>query len=125
MGLIQFEQNGVKHLVVEVNKGSNCFSYEYERLCFNHSDNMPDYVMLPFKCEVVGTLSDITEEQSAEMVKCNNNTYIKPHYWNYTEEMIGIFRFQHLAAIDSLKSRIRSLGGSNEANYLILKEVGS
>lgn len=131
MGIIQFEQNGVKYLVVEA--PGNSFDY----IIRQNSDNcdlwykshygdsdISNWIELPYdKCEIVGKLSDLTEDQAAEMVKCNNNTYIKTHYWNYTEERIGIFRFQYLSAIDSLKSRIRSLGGSDDANYVILKGV--
>lgn len=125
MVLIQFEQNGVKHLTVEVPDKNN----DYKIIRYSHagtwlmetnSKNLNAWkVNIPQRKYIfIGNVSSLTGEQCSLLV----DRGMSFGFWDYDSEFVAGLTFYDLAIL-SLESRIRSLGGSDDANYVILKEV--
>lgn len=129
--IIKFEQNGIKYLVVEFPRDACDFTnkiapHQIDYTEYNFFMNgtvktsscvlLKEYWNQPL--EIISTIRT-TEEQAAEMVESVKFPSSGMVFYNLydTESALTI------KAKDSLKSRIRSLGGSDDANYVILKEV--
>jgi hypothetical protein len=113
--ILEFEQNGVKYLAVEVDKGATDFSIESPSyLCYFistidvHWDINVPQLANGFSWECLFTTESATAEQCAVLVPLMRDS-------GYP------FEFQDRK--ETLLDFIVSLGGSDDKNYVILKQI--